>query len=321
MSTIAVTGCASRFAQALLPLLEADASIERVIGLDLAAPQGSYDKLEFHQSDIRDAGIGERLRGCDALIHLAFVVGRPYAMPYAEASDINLRGTWNVCRAATEAGVRKLVVSSSIAAYGILWDNPNPMREEHPLRGLYNEFYYSQHKHANEIWLDGLQLQYPELIISRLRPCVVMGPHQFAAATPQIQGENYLTTASGRTTPTQYVHEDDLAAAFHLMLARDLPGAYNVVADEPETPARMAEAAGLTVMEVPAELFVEGAVQAWKAGLSAFGPEWVGGSETALICANAKLKAAGWVPRYTSTQAFVETVRALRGSQSAEGRG
>jgi nucleoside-diphosphate-sugar epimerase len=179
---------------------------------------------------------------------------------------------------------------------------------------LYNEFYYSQHKHANEIWLDGLQLQYPQLIISRLRPCVVMGPHQFAATALQIQGEHYLTTASGRTTPTQYVHEDDLAAAFQLMLARDLPGAYNVVADAPATPAAMAEAAGLTVMEVPRELFLEGATQAWQAGLSAFGPEWVGGAEVALICANAKLKAAGWAPRYTTTEAFVATVRALRGS-------
>ncbi|HEX6122235.1 MAG TPA: NAD-dependent epimerase/dehydratase family protein, partial [Ktedonobacterales bacterium] len=314
MPTIAMTGCASRFAQALLPRLEADPSVERVIGLDLTAPTASYTKLEFHQADIRDGGIGERLRGCDALIHLAFVVGQPYAMSYAEAADINLRGTWNVCRAAAEAGVRKLVISSSIAAYGILPDNPNPLREEHPLRGLYNEFYYSQHKHANEIWLDGLQLQYPQLIISRLRPCVVMGPHQFAAAALQIQGEHYLTTASGRVTPTQYVHEDDLAAAFQLMLTRDLPGAYNVVADAPETPARMAEAAGLTVLEVPRELFIEGATQAWRAGLSAFGPEWVGGTEAALLCANARLKAAGWAPRYTTTEAFVETVRALRGS-------
>ena len=62
MSTIAVTGCASRFAQALLPLLESDASVERVIGLDRVAPTGSYSKLEFHQADIRDGGIGERLR-------------------------------------------------------------------------------------------------------------------------------------------------------------------------------------------------------------------------------------------------------------------
>lgn len=262
MTTIAMTGCASRFAQALLPLLEADATVERIVGIDVVAPPLQYAKLAFAQRDVRDLNLADLVAGCDALVHLAFVVGRPYAMPLQEAADINLRGTWNVCEAAARAGLRKLVVSSSIAAYGILPDNPVPLTEEHPLRGLYNNFYYAQHKHANEIWLDGLHLRYPNLIISRLRPCIVMGPHQWAAMTAQVQGEQYLTTAGAREQRTQYVHEDDLAAAFHLMLSRDLPGAYNVVGDEPDSTPHMAELAGLAVVEVPDELFQQGALEA-----------------------------------------------------------
>jgi UDP-glucose 4-epimerase len=313
MSTIAVTGCASRFGRVLLPLLEADPQIERIVGFDLVAPEGQFAKLAFHQRDVRDAGIGELLAGCDALVHLAFVVGRPYAMPLQEAADINLRGTWNVCEAAARTGVRKLVVSSSIAAYGILPDNPPSVTEEQPLRGLYNAFYYAQHKHANELWLDTLQLRYPQLIISRLRPCIVMGPHQFAAGTLQVMDGNYLTPAGARSAPTQYVHEDDLAAAFHLMLARDLPGAYNVTGDEPATTSHMAELAGLMVMEIPDSMYRQGAIELWKSGQSVFGPEWVSAEsgESSLICANAKLKAAGWTPRYTSGEAFAATVAAL----------
>jgi UDP-glucose 4-epimerase len=310
LSTIAITGCASRFAQALLPLLEADASIERIVGIDVVAPPVQPGKLDVAQRDVRDPNLADLFSGCDALVHLAFVVGRPYAMPLREAADINLRGTWNVCEAAARAGVRKLVVSSSIAAYGILPDNPVPLTEEHPLRGLYNDFYYAQHKHANEIWLDGLQLRYPALVISRLRPCIVMGPHQWAAMTAQVQGMNYLTTARAREQRLQYVHEDDLATAFHLMLRRDLPGAYNVVGDEPDSTPHMAELAGLTVVEVDEELFQQGALEAWKAGLIPFGPEWTAGGEGQIICANQKLKAAGWAPRYTSAEAFEATVRA-----------
>jgi nucleoside-diphosphate-sugar epimerase len=311
MSHVAITGCASRFAQALLPALEADALIERIVGIDLVAPVGPYAKLEFHQQDIRSPSVKETLTGCDTLVHLAFVVGRPYDMPLEEAASINLGGTWNACRAAAEAGVRKVVVSSSIAAYGILADNPNPLVEESPLRGLYNAFYYSQHKHANEIWLDVLQRDYPDLLISRLRPCIVMGPHQFAASTLLLQGDTYLTTDRGAEIPTQYVHEDDLAAAFHLMLERDLPGAYNVVGDAPDTIAHMAEPVGVQAVILPYEQMLETATLAWKERLSSFGPEWLG-ADVPILCSNAKLKAAGWTPRYSSGEAFAATIAALR---------
>jgi UDP-glucose 4-epimerase len=311
MTHVAITGCTSHFAQALLPVLEADERIERVVGIDLVPPVGPYPKLEFHQQDVRSPSLKETLASCEALVHLAFVVGRPYAMPIEEAASINLGGTWNVCRAAAAAGVRKLVVSSSIAAYGILPDNPNPLVEESPLRGLYNAFYYSQHKHANEIWLDALQLEYPTLIITRLRPCIVMGPHQFAASTLLLQGDTYLTTDRGANIPTQYVHEDDLAAAFHLMLQRDLPGAYNVVGDAPDTIQHIAEQAGLQASVLPYEQMVEAATLAWKDGLSTFGPEWLG-AEVPILCSNAKLKAAGWTSRYTSGEAFAATIAALR---------
>jgi nucleoside-diphosphate-sugar epimerase len=312
MTTIAITGCASRFAQALLPLLEADSTIERIVGMDVVAPQAHYTKLEFAQRDVRDPNLADLVRGCDSLVHLAFVVGRPYAMPLYEAADINLRGTWNACEAAAQAGVRKLVISSSIAAYGILPDNPVALTEEHSLRGLYTDFYYSQHKHANEIWLDGLQLHHPTLVVSRLRPCIVMGPRQWAAMTAQVQDGHYLTTARASERRVQYVHEDDLATAFHLMLQRDLPGAYNVVGDGPDSTPHMAELAGLAVVEAEEEVFQQGALEAWKAGLIPFGPEWTANGEGSLLCANDKLKAVGWTPHYTSADAFAATVRVGR---------
>ncbi len=161
-------------------------------------------------------------------------LGVPTACLSPEAASINLEGTWNACRSAAEAGVRKLVVSSSIAAYSTLPDNPVPVTEDTPLRGLYTDFYYNQHKHANEIWLDWLQLAFPQLIISRLRPCIVMGPNQ-SAATSYIQpNKTHFTSPGANHIRLQLVHEDDLASAFYTMVQNDLPGAYNVVGDEPD---------------------------------------------------------------------------------------
>ncbi|GCF09446.1 NAD-dependent epimerase/dehydratase family protein [Dictyobacter arantiisoli] len=94
--------------------------------------------MDFHASDIRDPGLKTLFMDCESVIHLAFVVGRPYGMSLQEAASINLSGTWNTCRVAAEAGVHTLVISSSVAAYGSLRDNPVPLIEEHPLRGLLN---------------------------------------------------------------------------------------------------------------------------------------------------------------------------------------
>ena len=310
MQKIAVTGCASRFAKVLLPLLDNDPNIEQIVGIDLVPPTSTYHKLSFHKQDIRDPGIRETLAGCDTLVHLAFIVGRPYSMSLAEAASINLGGTWNTCKAAAEAGVRKLVVSSSIAAYSTLPDNPEPVFEDTPLRGLYTNFYYNQHKHANEIWLDGLRLAFPQLIISRARPCIVIGPNQ-SAATSYIQpNKTHFSSPGAHKIRLQLVHEDDLASAFSAMVQNDLPGAYNVVGDDPDSMPNIAANAGLQVIEIPGETLVQAVTTAWESGVSAFGPEWLG--EGTLICSNAKLKNTGkWTPHYTTTQAFAATVKAL----------
>jgi hypothetical protein len=94
------------------------------------------------------------------------------------------------------------------------------------------------------------------------------------------------------------------------MVQNDQPGAYNVVGDEPDSLPNIAAAAGLQVVEIPNEMLVQAVATSWESGTSAFGPEWLG--EGTLICSNAKLQATGkWTPRYTTTQAFIATVKAL----------
>ena len=320
MRKIAITGVASRFARVLLPLLEADPEIEQIVGIDLVPPVGTYNKLAFYQRDVRDPCLEELFSGCDCLVHLAFIVGRPCSMSLQEAASINLAGTWNTCHAAAQAGVRKLVVSSSVSAYGSLPDNPDPLVEESPLRGLYTTFYYSQHKHANEIWLDGFQLAFPHLLISRLRPCIVIGPNQFATANLIQSNLAHFTTKEAYQGCLQLIHEDDLASAFFACVKYDLPGAYNVVADGSDSLPNIAAAAGLEVIEVPSELIVQATTVAWEEGTSPIGPEWVEGEDSifcshALLCSNAKFKATGaWTPCYSTTQAFAVTVAALTSS-------
>ena len=73
--------------------------------------------VEIARADLRaDAGLVEAARGCDAVIHLAARVGD--WGDELEYYDVNTEGTRRLARAAVAAGVRRLVLVSSVTIYG-----------------------------------------------------------------------------------------------------------------------------------------------------------------------------------------------------------
>jgi UDP-glucose 4-epimerase len=310
---VAITGCSSGFARVLLPLLEADSNIEKIIGTDIVEPGFKPAKLEFQRKDIRSINLKDSFADCDVMVHLAFVVGRPYKMSLRECAEINLKGTWNACRAAAEAGVKKLVIASSIAAYGGFTDNPPLITEDSPLQGLFSDFYYSQHKHANEMWLDNFQREFPAILITRLRPCVVMGVTQLVANSLRVTNNTFVSSGNARKQLIQFVHENDLAEAFHAAIVHDLPGAYNVVGEKPMPLPVMAEMEGFKVRMLPGFVYRQAATLAWRMGQTPLGPEWLNLDELKIFCTSEKLMATGkWKPRYNTQEAFSATVKMLK---------
>lgn len=71
---VAVTGATSDFAAVILPVLLADPEVESVVGIARRAPRIVDDKLESVAMDIRSERLVEVFRGCDVVVHLAFVV-------------------------------------------------------------------------------------------------------------------------------------------------------------------------------------------------------------------------------------------------------
>ncbi len=77
-------------------------------------------RIEFHQVDIRDAAaIAPVFHGVDTVFHLAAIpsVPRSIADP-VPSHEVNIDGTFNVFRAAAQAGVRRIVYAASSSAYG-----------------------------------------------------------------------------------------------------------------------------------------------------------------------------------------------------------
>lgn len=125
---IAITGATGSLGGALIERLKSDKlatgrHVEGVVALsrdevksgDFAERHADYAPLKCQLADVRDeARLEEVFRGCDVVVHAAALkrIGHSVYSP-EEIVKTNVQGTINVVRAATEAGVGRVVVVSS----------------------------------------------------------------------------------------------------------------------------------------------------------------------------------------------------------------
>ncbi len=134
--------------------------------------------VEVIAGDIRDCHAVDRLvQGCDAILHLAALIGIPYSYIAPEAYvDVNIGGTLNVIQAARRHSVAKVVSTSTSEVYGTAQIVPIP--ETHPLVG---QSPYA----ATKIGADQLALSFHkslDLPVALVRPFNTYGPRQSARA-------------------------------------------------------------------------------------------------------------------------------------------
>ena len=268
--TVAVTGPTGTFGFGLIPLLQADDRVTRIVGIarrpfDPAAY--GWTKLEYRRGDVRDAAaLRDAFAGADVVVHLAFLVTGAASAEVIRA--VNVDGTLNAFRAAAAAGARRFVYASSVAAYGFHPDNPVGMTEEWPVRPAARLF-YAQEKAELEHLLQAeadrtAECARPALYV--LRPPVVLGPHAVGAKDllpgPLAPLGRSLAGRIGRlpvplpvlvpVMPLQFVHEEDLGhALLQCVVAAGPPGAYNVAADGILTTADVAREFGLIPVPLP----------------------------------------------------------------------
>ena len=231
------------------------------------------------------------LEGCDALVHLAFVVLRG-KMPEREMFDINVTGGHRVFHAARAAGVRRLIHLSSAAVYG----EGVHLAEDAPLAPLPG-FLYAQHKaHLERL----LEIEFPDCV--RLRPHVVLGPH----AQPLLKWLlrlPFYPRLEGRPPLLQCVHEQDVARAIVLALKSDVGGPFNLAVDD-NFSFRDAIASRHR-LRIPLPLGVARRALAASCNWFGWGGEvaWIEGlSKTLLInCRRAHVE-LGWNSEYTAAE-------------------
>lgn len=200
--------------------------------LEAAAQDPRLTVLDDHP-DIRDLDrLTQAMQGVDAVFNLAAIGIISCNESPDLGYEINVEGNWNVFRAASLAGVRKIVHSSSASVYG----QPEfvPMVEEHPYN---NATLYGAHKIAAEHLLLSVGEMFP-LEWAALRYFNVYGPRQDSkgAYTSVLHktldrleaGEPPVLFGDG-TQMLDFVHVTDVAEANVRAMESDTPrGFFNV---------------------------------------------------------------------------------------------
>ncbi|MFC9551946.1 NAD-dependent epimerase/dehydratase family protein [Rhodococcus sp. NPDC056960] len=294
---VAVTGATSDFGTAILPVLLADPEIDTVIALSRRPLRLEHPKLESVRMDVRDPGIEDVFRGCEAVVHLAFVVEE--IRDKTATHDINLRGSRNVIDSAYRAGALRVVIASSINAYGPEL-RPKPVDEDVYPAGDPDRYYFhdkAEVEHYAEWWLR----RHPgEMAISMLRPTYIIGPDFSNDGIDQLTGL-VGTFPRADEAAYQFLHQRDMADAFHRSVKQDLVGPFNLGPRDWVGVRELAAMQGQRMFDVPERPAVAAANIAFRLGLSAFSGQWVTAGET-VVDSTRLTKATGWAPTLTARE-------------------
>ena len=314
--TVAVTGPTGDIGISAVSALDRDPEIERVIGMARRpfdpSDQG-WTKVEYRQGDILDrAAVDALVADADIVVHLAFII----MGSREDSARVNLAGTRNVFEATVAAHrPRRLVYTSSVAAYGYHSDNPVPITEEVPTRGS-PEHYYSEQKSACEAILADITSG-SDVEVFVLRPCIVAGPK--APALAEAMPWNRLPDAVRKMsrawpalkppfpdpgTPVQLVHHDDVADAIALAATTSAPpGAYNLAADGVLSMSDVGAALGARPVHVPGLVVSVASEVIARVPFLPSGLEWLHAGRTSTVMDTRKAKSQlGWTPKYTAAE-------------------
>ena len=320
--TVAVTGPTGTFGHGLLPLLEADARVGRVVGIarrPFDPAEHGWSKLTYQRGDVRDeAGLREAFADADVVVHLAFLIA---GGSRETTRAINVEGTLNAFRAAAANGVKRFVYASSVAAYGFHRDNPVGMTEQWPVRAA-DRLFYSQEKAELEELLQQEAARHPGVDLYLLRPSIVVGPHTVGGKLSGRLGAFVEGMVLRRSPipfpvvvpdlPVQLVHEDDVGAALlQCVVAAGPPGAYNIAAEDLPTIADLAKVAGLfPVLRLPARPTHRVARRLARLPFLPSYAEWVEAFATPVVMDTTRARTElGWQPEWTAVEAWRDTLR------------
>jgi len=281
--------------------------LEHLVAADLRLPsiQERLKGVVYETADVRDPHLAAMLQEhrIDTLVHLAAVVNPGPRPDRALLHSVEVEGTRNVLDACIQAGVHHFVYTSSGAAYGYYADNPEPLTEDHPLRGN-PEFAYADHKRRVEEMLAEFRIRHPRLRQLIFRVCTILGATTRNQITDLLDARRIIGLR-GAATPFVLIWDGDVVGALCQGIREGTSGIFNLAGDGTLSLAEMARIMNKPYHALPV-VWVKGALRLMRRlGKTPYGPEQVDFLRYRPVLDNRRLKEVfEYCPKMTTREVF-----------------
>jgi UDP-glucose 4-epimerase len=277
------------------------------------APAARLPEVQYVVLDVRDPGLGDLLarHSIDTVVHLAAIVTPGPKSNRELEYSVDVVGTRNVLEGCVAARVRRIIVTSSGAAYGYHADNPAWLTEDDPVRGN-EEFAYSHHKRLVEEMLADYRRTHPQLEQVVFRVGTILGETTRNQITALFEKPR-LIALKGSASPFVFIWDQDVVGAIEHAIFGGPAGIFNVAGDGALSIQQIADRLGKRCVTLPPAALRTLLALLHPFGLSQYGPEQVNFLRYRPVLDNRRLKEVfGYVPRLTSAEVF-ELFRRARG--------
>ncbi len=244
--TVLVTGAAGALARHVMARLHGPYRViavdfRRQVETDAGIP--SY-RVEIHKRGFEDIFRDHRV---DAIFHIGRIF--PHESDRARRYNSNVMGTRKLLDLARKYKVNQVLIHSTHLVYGASPYNPALLDEESPLKasGVTQDLIDSVEVES----LANIHLwKYPELNITILRPCNLLGPG-VRNTLSLLLSRPLVPVLIGFSPIMQFMHVDDMADAMMQAFEQNKPGIYNVAPDDYIPYQEAVRACGCSPLPIP----------------------------------------------------------------------
>lgn len=310
---VLITGLGTFWGGRVAQALEADPSVDVIVGLDRHEPTMQLERTEYVRSDESYSILARIVKAAriDTIVH-TFLVVDSTMMRSRTMHEINVIGTMNLFAAASAPGstVRDVVVKSSTLVYGSDPRDPTWFSEE-SRRSALPRSTVERSLLEVEGYVRDFAVDNPHVAVSILRFSNVLGPD---ITTPIAKALELPLVPSvfGYDPRLQFVHETDVVRAILFALETRLQGVYNVAGDGLLPWSEVAAICGKRTFPLPPI-----GMNLFNGPLSRFAGIELPNELLDVLrhgrgVDNRRLKQAGFEYRYTSAGTVADFVEALR---------
>jgi UDP-glucose 4-epimerase len=299
--------------------------VERVIGVDIAAPspelRRQMGRAEFVRADIRNPLIAKVIATAkvDTVVHASLTAHPAGPSGRVLHKEMNVIGTMQLLAACQKSPlVRKLVIKSTAAVYGSGSRDCAVYTEDMVAGSGLPRTGYAKDNAEVEAYVRGFGRRRPDVDITTLRFTNLIGPRVDTVLTRYFALPS-VPKVLGYDARMQLLHAEDALAVLERAVSEHHPGVFNVGAEGILTLSQAIHRAGRVPLSVPGPILQPLSRLFRRSRFVDFGPEQLRYLNFGRVVDTTKLRTEfGFTPRWTTRQAFDDYVNGRKLAKIAD---